>query len=272
MFVKEKHQNLIENESINNNDQNTIRQVSPKAGNPVDLQLSQQQSHMSQGKKIQTKIIISNSREKPLKYHRVDFSPSAKSEPKFVRINSSTCINPASFLTEPIEQSSSNDEGIEKLMNSSAPNIQIQDSVPNAVGLTRRYTIAPNTNEILAGSLKIKKEKEHDKLKLKVLEKPKSFKCIECDEAFTSYYYLRKHKEMCEHGVSLRCKFNYCRFRASNMDELDNHASEAHLNQKHCKNCNIEFDTPELYREHEAEKHQKKVRARKQKFDIKIED
>lgn len=54
------------------------------------------------------------------------------------------------------------------------------------------------------------------------------FKCPDCENAFESYYYLRLHN--CTALEKLKCTHKYCRFRATNKAQLDDHFQINHTN------------------------------------------
>lgn len=121
-------------------------------------------------------------------------------------------------------------------------------------------------------TLKDHLEETHKASPIKTHEKPENFRCTDCNEGFTSYYYLRKHKDNCEYSLRFKCSQQYCRFRAATVDEINNHMLDAHFSQTKCKICKIDFDSQELYKIHEIQEHSKKEnRGRKPKIEVRPE-
>jgi len=122
-------------------------------------------------------------------------------------------------------------------------------------------------------ALKLHLDEVHKTSPLKSIDKPENFRCTDCNEGFTSYYYLRKHKDTCEYSLRFKCSQQYCRFRAATVAEINNHMIEAHFSQTKCKICKVDFETQELYKIHELQEHSKKDgRGRKSKHEVKAED
>ncbi|CAG9804911.1 unnamed protein product [Chironomus riparius] len=117
-------------------------------------------------------------------------------------------------------------------------------------------------------TLKLHLDEVHKSSPLKAYDKPENFRCTDCNEGFTSYYYLRKHKDCCEYSLRFKCSQQYCRFRAATVDEINNHMLDAHFSQTRCKVCKLDFDSQELYKIHEIQEHSKKERGRKPKIEV----
>lgn len=121
--------------------------------------------------------------------------------------------------------------------------------------------------------LKIHEENEH----LRIKTNPSStrtinqFKCVDCGNFFASYYFVRRHRTTCSSTFKRKCTFQYCRYRATTIEEITKHFEMFHANKFKCKVCKDIFTTQAQLIAHQVIKHDmkeeegKKKRGRKRK-------
>lgn len=90
-----------------------------------------------------------------------------------------------------------------------------------------------------------------------------SFKCFDCNNSFASYYFLRRHRDTCTLSLRVKCTYQYCRFRATNPDDIQKHFNEVHAHKLKCKECDEVLMSQAALIAHEVTKHGKEDVAKK---------